>query len=495
MSQGAVTEYLLNLIAKQVDTYGLVVWYDPEGNYRDVASILAIPHTTVARYDGSFFALRHQIEALLEGSEPPRLVLYIPLDPAETHNALVEVEAAGVTMKPSQKPPVRNTRLSVIARNALKPRWGEETTNAIEKQVEAGKLTLAELDALAEKSEGITKGVVSVIFGTGNPHEIALAFLASDRHDADIVKKGAGAELALLLQSAFEVELPNGETPEANRARLARHLLATDLVTGISGEIPARLATVKVASKTAMREARTVLARTWRLRRDLRDSYVAHAHRVENELGLAGMDFRPEQITEVETFLVIEQALQRSVEVTLLEGASDTLIELATARQSSFWAEYLPDVQARWALIAVSGQLLCEADRLAKEIQSPSADAKTLFHAYTDTDRPWCLLDTYHRHMERRCHNFDFDLGDRHRGLEQLIAKARHRYMEVGSVLAERFLRRFHEAKFHIPGVLRQSEVFAKRVKPKLAEGKTAYVWVDALRFEMARELARTLEG
>src|SRR5215475_12447497 len=42
-----------------------------------------------------------------------------------------------------------NTRLSVIARNALKPRWGEETTSAIEKQVEAGKLTLAELDALA----------------------------------------------------------------------------------------------------------------------------------------------------------------------------------------------------------------------------------------------------------------------------------------------------------------------------------------------------------
>ncbi len=95
---GIVTDYLRSLIAKQVDTNGLVVWYDPEGNYRDIPSNLAIPHTTVARYDGSFFALRHQIEPLLEGSEPPRLVLYIPLDPAETHNALVEVEAAGVTM-------------------------------------------------------------------------------------------------------------------------------------------------------------------------------------------------------------------------------------------------------------------------------------------------------------------------------------------------------------------------------------------------------------
>ena len=37
-------------------------------------------------------------------------------------------------------------------------------------------------------------------------------------------------------------------------------------------------------------------------------------------------------------------------------------------------------------------------------------------------------------------------------------------------------------------GVLRQRDVFATQVQPRLAEGKTAYVWVDALRFEMARE-------
>ena len=35
----------------------------------------------------------------------------------------------------------------------------------------------------------------------------------------------------------------------------------------------------------------------------------------------------------------------------------------------------------------------------------------------------------------------------------------------------------------------------SQQVKPKVAKGKTAYVWVDALRFEMARELAQTLEA
>jgi len=492
---GIVTDHLRNLIARQVNDHGLVLWYDPEGHYRDVVGDLTITNTTVVRYDGSFFALRHEIEPLMEGTEPPRLVVYIPLDPPETHDALVEVEAAGVTIKPGQQPPARNTRLSVIARNALKPRWGEGTTTTIEKQVEAGKLTLAELDGLAEKSEGITKGVVSVIFGTGNPHEIALTFLSSDRHDADIVKKGAGAELTLLLQSAFEVELPSAEPLEAWRVRLARHILATDLTGRLSGEVPLRFSTVKTATKPAAHEASATLAKTWRLRRDLRASYVTLAQRVEKELGIAEMDFKLEQIAGIETFLGIENALQRSVETALLEEASDDLVEFATVRQSSFWSEHLPAIQAQWALIAVAGQLLNEADQVAKEIPSAAVDAKTFFHAYAETDGPWCLLDTYHRRMERRCHDFDFDLGDRHQSLEQLIARARHRYMEVGSLLAERFLHLYHEAKFRIPGALSQSEVFAKRVKPKLTEGKTAYVWVDALRFEMARELARTLEA
>lgn len=43
--------------------------------------------------------------------------------------------------------------------------------------------------------------------------------------------------------------------------------------------------------------------------------------------------------------------------------------------------------------------------------------------------------------------------------------------------------------------MLRQSEIFQKQVKPLLGDGKVAYVWVDALRYEMARELCRLLKN
>src|SRR5687767_7907720 len=97
---GPVSDYLWGMIARQVRERGLVVWYDPDGHYRDFAAALELPEAVVARYEGSFYALRHQIEARLTGFEPPPLVLYVPRDREATGDALLEVESLGVVMRP-----------------------------------------------------------------------------------------------------------------------------------------------------------------------------------------------------------------------------------------------------------------------------------------------------------------------------------------------------------------------------------------------------------
>ena len=420
MSQGVVTDYLVSLIRKQVEDHALVVWYDPEEHYREVVASLELPRTTIARYDSSFFKLRHEIDPLLNDLQPPRLVVYVPLDQSRTDHALIELEVVGVVIQSGQQPPSRNTRLSVVARNALKPILSEESATDVEKQVEAGKLSLADLDALADTGEGITKGVVSLIFGSGNPQDVALAFLVGDRHDAEVEKKTAVAELAGLLQDVFGVELPSGEPLPALRSRLARYVLATDLIAGLRDAIPPSLSPVKVATKPAAREACIYLARTWRLRRDVRESYVAASRQVETELGLSQIDLPPDRLAEVETFLAVERALLRQVETGLLVHPTEELLTLAESRQSRFWPEVLPGIQAYWALIAKAAHVLLEADRVAQATKGKTADALALIRSYAEGDCPWCLLDTHHRHMESRRYNFEFEPGQRHEGLERL---------------------------------------------------------------------------
>jgi hypothetical protein len=101
------------LIAKQVEDRGFVVWYDPERAYSTAAAELVLPKTAIAHYDGNFLRLRHDIDHLMNDSHPPRLVVYVPADRDQTHDALIELDAAGVVMKPRQQPPNCNTRLGM----------------------------------------------------------------------------------------------------------------------------------------------------------------------------------------------------------------------------------------------------------------------------------------------------------------------------------------------------------------------------------------------
>ncbi|WAS06087.1 PglZ domain-containing protein [Gloeomargaritales cyanobacterium VI4D9] len=490
-----VTEYLTQLIAKQVEDKGLVVWYDPEQAYTSVAETLTLPNTTVARYEGSFFQLRKDIDHLMNDRQPPRLVVYVPLPREKTHAALIELDAAGVVMQPRQQPPACNTRLSVVARNALKPILSEEQLGEIERQVEAGKLSLADLNALADKGKDLATGVLTLIFGTANPQEVALAFLHNDRHDQEIAKKAAKTELQHLLAMGFDIQLPAAETLSHWREKLGRHILFTDLCAALKEQVPSPLASVAVAHSPGGVDACVRLARSWRNSREHRQSYIATANRIEQELGLRQLDLPVDALQENETFLCVEKTLLLHIEGELLKQATPELLHCVEQRRSRFWADVEPKIQARWALVAAAAEVLLSADRVAKAIKTAPTTVPELVKAYAQGDQPWCLLDTHHRHLESRKYNFEFTTDDDHQTLEKLITKAEQRYTEVGSALAKHFITQFAKAKHPIEGLLRQRDIFEKQVKPHLSEGKVAYVWVDALRFEMARELSRLLEN
>jgi PglZ domain len=488
-----VSEYMVQLVAKQVDEKGLVVWYDPEQAYSAAVAELQLPNTTVARYEGSFLKLRREIDGLLNDTHPPRLVVYVPIERTKTNDALIELDSAGVIMQPRQQPPACNTRLSVVARNSLKPILGEDQVSEIERQVEAGKLSLADLNSLADKGKDISTGVLTLIFGSANPQEVALAFLDGDQYDEEIGKKEAQKELRHLLQVSFDIELPAADVLSSWRARLGRHVLLTDLCAALKKRMPSSLASIPIATGTGAIDACVRFARTWRNSRNVRDSYVSVANKVELELGLDHIQLPVEALKENETFLRVERALLVHMENELFKLATPELLALAERRRARFWADVVPAIQARWALICSTAEVLIEANRVSKEVKVAPPTVPALVKAYADGDEPWCLLDTHHRHMESRKYNFEFAASNDDRGLEKLIARAEQRYTEVGSALAKHFVTHFQKAKHPIDGLLQQREIFQKYVKPCLGEDKVAYVWVDALRFEMARELCRLL--
>jgi hypothetical protein len=518
---GPVTEYVTNLITRAVDDSSVVVWFDPEKHYSSMVKSLDLPGIELRRYAGSYFALRHDLDSLLERDQAPRLVVYVPVAEEDSNNALVELTAIGAVVKPGQSPWQRNTRLSVVARNALKPHLPADAVATIERQVDAGQLTLDELDKLVDGGAG--RGVVAILFDTGDPIAVALAYLNSDGSDdldTRISKRDALPALTSLLEEALGIPSSEGVDCESYRRSLAQYVLVSGFAEELKVDLPENLETVSHAKTEAHRRACLKVASEWQLRTDMRDSFVRWSDFVDAQLALQSLDLPMETLLRSDMFRTCEQLLQSKVESSLLSGkaAPRELARVAKDRRSGFWSAVSPDIQARWSMIEICARLLAEADRIEKALESGRLSAHELVKAYAldseagSTDKhihehddgegragdeapePWCVLDTLHRRLERRRYSMDVLPGERLDQLERLIALSRRRYTEVCGDLAQSFVQALERSRYRLPGVLRQVEVYREHVEQYLADEKVAYVLVDALRYEMARELVRGLD-
>ncbi len=494
---GIVTDHLIKLIQRQVDDKGLVLWCDPEGHYAALAAQLTWPDTRLARFNGSYLALRREIDDALnrvDDDAPPRLVVYHPAPLTTADHALDELVLGGVVMQPGGQALPLNTKLEVVARQALKPRLPAEAVEALCEQIRKGQIiSLAELDQLADKSELAAEGALALIFDTAQPAEVALAFLNDDAYDTALTTKKATPQLAALLSKAFGATLPPDEKPDDLRARLGKHLLITEFRATLGGDPPATLATVPFPQGAAL-EACLRLVREWRDRRDLQDNYVKAAQRVESDYALRAAAFDWQTLHEVRTFPFVEEHTQTGVETALRETPTAGLLGLAETHLKGLWAERDPTIHLRWALIAAADRLLTAADRILNILKTaPRATAADYLDLYTQGPEAWCQLDTEHRLLERLAVSFDFDSQGGHNSLELLLAYARRQYSAVLDALAQKFVAALAEASFTLGGLLYQTEVFQRHVAPAMKTGKTAYVLVDALRYEMARDLVASL--
>ncbi len=508
---GLIANTLLDILKEQLDSHHVVVWFDPEEAYGDLVEALAgqlsAPATTFARYDPEqgFLALRRSLEPVWGQEEAPRLLVYAPLAESKTHHALAEFITAGVQLEPGAHPPERNTRLAVVARRALEKALPAASVETIVAGVEKGQLNLAEIEALAEKGQEVQMGALSIVFQTSNAEDIALRFLADPAVDTDLAAKAAGSALAGLLGEALDARLGDGSDLAALRAGLARHLLVTEFLGSLSGEIPGALQTIPLPQNKAARQAAAQIVQTWRLRRDLAGSYVQAAQTIEAEFSLEGAAWTVENLRSSETFLRFERALQTLVEKALADQPSQNLLELARRRLNGFWAEQQPEIKLHWQVIAGAARVALQAGQIRQALRG-DLSAASLFKRYVGTSSggassssesaadtgAWCGLDTLQRQLERDVHNFDLD-PQAHDPLLKLVAAAQQSYAEAAHQLASHFVRAYEAAGFNLAGVIQQADIYHDFVDPAAADEPTAYILVDAFRFEMARELCEPL--
>lgn len=480
-----ITDYLQSLIAKRIKDFGIVVWYDPEKHYQGIVETLNTG-AKLFNFNDSFFKLKYQLEPMLDGITPPKVLVYVAKERGETDNALIEIEKAGCVLEPGHPSINQNTRLEVVARAVLKPIM-PDAAETICKQIASGSLTFDDVEGIAEHGAEIGSGTVKLIFGSVDPVEIAFLFLTKPEIDDNIARKNAIQELQTILRNSYGFDITDN-TPDNIRERFIRYILFGDLVNNIDEEgLPSVLSQMDIPSREAHKQNTSKLAQRWRSDIEHKDSYVAASKAVEQKCNVAAFSIPPEKLVKSQTFLSTETKLIDWACKLILENALLQATRLVDRQKDSFWPRTEETLMLKWRILETVVSICIKVADIKKELKGKKYLPKDLIENYSRTTLPWYELDRFHRELEHRYERYNIDLSDENSLMEKVIAKARQFYTNLVSDLAE-FLQdsAFSEYGF---GFQLQREIFTREVMPLMDKHKVAYIWVDALRYEMAAEL------
>ena len=253
---------------------------------------------------------------------------------------------------------------------------------------------------------------------------------------------------------------------------------------------PGNLLSIPLPHQSPHIEKIRKICETWRNRLDYIDTYKTAAGTVENKLQLNIMPIPIEELFDNETFASVEKKLLDHAEQLLLEKKAGEVLKLAQKRSGMFWALQDPVFQIHWKLLENSAKVYTYSDQIRSESMGKKLTPEQLVCLYAEGPGPWYELDTHYRHLERQYAGFELGFYGEHETLEEVIFQVRHGYIDALNTITEAFTTALSDNDFKIGQYETQNRIFSQYVEPLIHKNvKVAYILVDALRFEMGKEL------
>lgn len=495
MATHPLHDYIASRIAEKVREHHVVVIYDqPEelrGFFAEAAhgmdtkgriAPVAIAEASAKLFevDGSFLAARAAVESLTDDDKPEDIVIYVPGLPEgdKKNSLLMELEKAGTIY--------RAPRLNQLARLVLRKRLDDV---AIDGMLKSESLSYEDLTALCRGGDGAGASLLRGVFETSDPLRILSAWLLQEARDSELERKGAYGELRGLVQAKLGLTPADDLDGARLRATTVRYLLAnefrSDLLPGaaIAPEATRLLEQVsEPVGKDALKLVRDLSAL---LREDDAPAYVALADAVERELRL-GVDAVPGHVLgAIDTFRFEEVAAARAAIQMVADGRIEDAQRLIDGRGASFWVGLDPEREAIWQVCRLMLEVCAQAERARREVdRAPAGGARGWIERYTAEDG-WRQLDLAQRRFETLLSSVEGDIDP------LAVAAVRARYEEAVRRMTEGFVKALDKADWQVDGVLHQTRIWPEVVSSR--SRPVAYIFVDAMRYEMGVELAERL--
>lgn len=484
-----VSEHIKELIVSRLRERRIVVWYDPDKMFHMLFE--ALDHSPLVKADASRSPLRARREADRAwrawfnteslGPAPTPVLIYVPGDRGDSDDARRQDLFEPFALAGSTFGATDAERLPSIARQVL---VGREMD--VDRLFTEGTPTVAQLDALAG---GTRYPLLQEAFGTDVPARVATKLLCRPDEVSRQLAATAGltVELRRLLSDAFgfgrAIEIP----AEALAPAFAQWTLFSEFVFDLLTAVPASVAHVPRA-ESAYRTPILDLCHDLRGSAEHGDTYRDLATEVERRLGLSPMAQLPGPVGERDTFPFEDRAALLRMEQAVLSGDFATASRLAGQRRRSVWRS-VPERDQLWRLAERCLELLRAGADWQTRAVGPGRPVADHVRAYCwEEDGLW-RVDQAQRLLEQAAAM----LVDRDT-LAPMLDHVRHKYRTWLAAAQDGFLDAVSRSGWPAEGYARQTQAWSRYAEGAVREGRrTAWFLVDALRFEMGRELATRL--
>lgn len=485
----AFHEYLCTRIGELLEKRRVVVFYDPPKDFEPFVAELPVKQegeggitqvhvgdmtAHLARYEGSFFALRLAVEPLVSVDRPDPLLIYVPgVSRDREGSVLMELEKGGACYEP---------QLKRLARNVLRETY---TDGVIDEMLSPDNITYQDIVGfLGQRGEGEKPSMLKMVFEECSDSVSLLAtWLADDGRDRSIVEKGAVPELCKLVETRIGLGLePDAELPAA-RSKVARYVLVNEFRSDLAGEPPSSVAMIPEPPAADHLERIRDVATS--LRKEHPEAYVELADDVAAGLGLSAAAVESADLGAVDTFRFEERALLELCGELIAGDESAKAMECVEERRRSFWVDRDVKRQAQWEACWLMAELGLHMERVRPALGQMGDDPRAWVDAYAGQNG-WYQADATYRNLEAHVSRMDDDPE-----CPEALRHIEQEYDELLGTMAEGFTRALKQAAWAVPGVLHQTRIYSDVAES--CGGRVAYFLVDSMRFEMGAELAQRL--
>lgn len=431
--------------------------------------------TFLARYAGSFFGLRLAVEPIAALEKPEPLIIYVPgVTRDRQASILMELETGGICYEP---------QLRRLALNVLRRKF---TDGQIDEILRPATVTYDDIVSfLAQGDEGRPASVLRALFEGAQSEALIARWIADESKDGAIQMKDATAELFKLIQTRLGLIVPAGTTVPEAREKTLRYVLVGEFRSDLMGEPPASISMIPAASGKDQIDRIHDVAET--LRKTHAEQYVELANRVASNLNLEAANVDAAGLGNIETFSFEERRLLAYAGDLIASRRFGDAIGIVAGRSRSFWVGRDVARQAQWEVCRLMGELGQQIERVHPSLAKAGSEPAKWVAAYAN-EGGWYRVDALQRRLETWAAKMDEEPE-----AEKALAVVRREHEELLKRMAEGFAKALRETSWTVPDVLHQTSIYPDVVQTM--GGRTAYFFVDAMRFEMGAELAMQLQG